>query len=108
MLKGALQAQPDNNKLRTHIAQLMIEDGDLTNIDDVLTDELDVVALGNDSIETKPEVAIKLAEIALDRNKANAHAYMLLAKVHRKQKDAEQALKYYNIAAVIDESLEGS
>ena len=64
MLKGALQAQPDNNKLRTHIAQLMIEDGDLTNIDDVLTDELDVVALGNDSIETKPEVAIKLAEIA--------------------------------------------
>ena len=108
MLKGALQAQPDNNKLRTHIAQLMIEDGDLTNIDDVLTDELDVVALGNDSIETKPEVAIKLAEIALERNKANAHAYMLLAKVHRQQKDAEQALKYYNIAAVIDESLEDS
>ena len=108
MLKGALQVQPDNNKLRTHIAQLMIEDGDLTDIDDVLTDELDVVALGNDSMATMPEVAIKLAEIALDRNKANAHAYMLLAKVHRQQKDAEQALKYYNIAAVIDESLEDS
>jgi len=106
MLKGALMAQPDNHKLRTHILQLMVEDGDVAGMDDVMSDDVDVISLGNSSLVVKPEMSLKLAEKALELDKANAHAYLLLAKAHRALGDAEQALKFYNIAAVIDESLE--
>jgi len=106
MLKGALEAQPDNHKLRTHIVELMVDDGDISGIDEVISNDLDLIAIGNSSLDLNPEVSIKFAEIALEEDKANAQAYLLLAKAQRTMGDSEQALKFYNIAAVIDEDLE--
>lgn len=106
MLQDALLAQPENHNLRAHIIQLMIDDNDLTGIEQLTNNQIDLMNLGNQSLSTKPEISIKLAETELLQNKANAQAYMLIAKAHKLLHNNEQALKFYKIAAVIDESLE--
>lgn len=106
MLQEALLAQPENHNLRAHIIQLMIDNNDLTGIEELINNQIDLITLGNQSLNNKPEISIKLAEIELLQNKANAQAYMLLAKSHKLLNNNEQAIKFYKIAAVIDESLE--
>lgn len=106
MLIEALKAQPDNDKLRGHIVQLMTEDDDFSQLDTMNMGERDLIVVANESIAVKPELAISLAEKALEMNKANAEAYMIVAKAHRERGDLEKAYKFYSIAAVIDERLE--
>jgi len=106
MLVEALKAQPGNKKLRMHIAELMVEDGDITGVEEIVSSVEDLQHLANGCLVTNAKISVQLAEKWLDKDKANANAYMLLAKAHRNLENDTEALKYYKIAAVIDESLE--
>lgn len=109
VLTEALEMQPENKKLRKHIIEAMAKINDLEGlkllVDNHLGDE-DVVLMAVESENFDNDTCLLLAELALDKNKANAQAYMVKSRYFCRNFDKEQATKFYKIACVIDESLE--
>ena len=113
LLAKALEADPADLDTRIHLAGLYVEAGRSEEAEGLIgaarvdSGSMEQALVGVRSlIAVEPALGLKLAERILQSDKACAPAHMLKAEIYREMGDRESARKHYNVAVVIDESLE--
>lgn len=115
LMLPALEADPGNWELRLHLASLYSNIDRLQQAADLIEQGSDFV-IGDEQVSTatnllaksSPDKALVFLDRAIASNKAFATAYLAKAKIYRERGMKDEARKNYNVAAVIDESLEDS
>jgi len=115
LLTSTLNQDPSNWDIRLHIAQLMLNEGHSRDAAQLLqaytpTPETESQQLELASIlyHQEPDAALQELDQIISSNKACAQAYRIKADIYRAKGMTQEAKKNYNVAAVIDESLEDS
>ena len=113
LLLKTLDTQPENWEIRLHIAELMLADarnadaaeliGKSNNLPDDEELLLKVATILSTSDKDK---SLRILDGIIANNKACAPAYRIKADIYRSRGMETEARKNYNVAAVIDESLE--
>ncbi len=113
LLLDTLDTQPENWKIRIHIAELMAADFHHDRAADLLNDyeplpEEESLLLSIASIHShaNSDKALRILDLIITNNKACAMAYRIKANIYQARGMEPEARKNYNVAAVIDESLE--
>lgn len=107
-----LEANPSNWELRLHLAELHQQDGRSSEAAELVThqpfpeSEEQRLLICNLLTPHHDELAFELIDQITADNKACAPAYLLKAGIYRAQGRKPEARKNYNVAAVIDASLE--
>lgn len=113
ILLDTLKTQPENWQIRIHIAELMTQDLHLEEARDLLNqppklpnDEIQLLKIAAIYQMTDSDKALVTLDQIISNNKACAQAYRIKASIYRQRGMEAEARKNYNVAAVIDESLE--
>ncbi len=113
LLMPGLTAAPDNWELRLHLAELHHADGRRAEAADLIKagrpfpkDEETALGIAGVLAYSDADAALEVLDGVIAENKACAAAYRLKAEVYRQRGMENEARKNYNVAAVIDESLE--
>lgn len=113
LLLNTLIQDPSNWDIRLHIAELMAADGDYGHAAETLKahqpfpdNEDTQLAIAEILGKQDWQTALKLLGDIISNNKACSKAYRIKADIYRSRGMKEDARKQYNVAAVIDESLE--
>ncbi len=108
-----LEADPTNWELRIHLAELHAQDGLHVEAGKLLLaqqpspeDEEQCLTMAKVLSAKYQDHALKLLDTIITHNKACAQAYRMKADIYRERGMTQDARKNYNVAAVIDESLE--
>ncbi|SHK02287.1 ATPase family associated with various cellular activities (AAA) [Rubritalea squalenifaciens DSM 18772] len=113
LLLNSLSQDPSNWDIRLHVAELLTAEGDHSRAADILKapqslpeteDKLLVIAelLANHDWQE----ALQILDSIISSNKACSKAYRQKADIYRERGMKDEARKQYNVAAVIDESME--
>jgi transitional endoplasmic reticulum ATPase len=112
ILEKALMVSPDDWETRAHLidAYLAAAQPDraahlLESAPRIPDTEVDALRKARVELEMNLSAAQATLEGILDRNKACAEAYLLLAKIFRKRGLRDEARKKYGAATIIDETL---
>ena len=112
LLEKALHATPDDWETRAHLIDEYLAIGAaeraaelLKNAPGIPDTEPDALRKARVEIETNPSEALVTLQNILNRNKACAQAYLLMAKVYQKNGLRDEARKKYGAATIIDENL---
>lgn len=112
LLQQSLRADPSNWDLRVHVAELLLAVNDQEQIAELLPESL-IPAEETSRLQAATllrradaDLALRLCALVISANKANARCYRLMADIYRDRGLSDLARKNYNVAAVIDESLE--
>lgn len=112
LLQQSLRADPSNWDLRVHVAELLMAVNDQEQIAELLPESL-IPAEETSRLQAATllrradaDLALRLCALVISANKANARCYRLMADIYRDRGLSDLARKNYNVAAVIDESLE--
>lgn len=112
LLQQSLRADPSNWDLRVHVAELLLAVNDQEQIAELLPESLipaeETTRLQAATLlrRADADLALRLCALVISANKANARCYRLMADIYRDRGLSDLARKNYNVAAVIDESLE--
>ncbi|MEM7387497.1 MAG: AAA family ATPase [Verrucomicrobiota bacterium] len=113
LLAKALEADPSDWDTRHHLAELYLEAGQGKEAADLIEKaplalETESEALRGAELLAKAdsERALAFLDQLLEQNKACAPAHWLKARIYQDTSNRELARKHYNVAAVIDESLQ--
>ena len=112
LLQQSLRADPSNWDLRVHVAELLMAVNDQEQIAELLPESLipaeETTRLQAATLlrRADADLALRLCALVISANKANARCYRLMADIYRDRGLSDLARKNYNVAAVIDESLE--
>lgn len=113
LLTSSLNQDPSNWDIRLHIAQLLLDDGKsspaaqlLTAYTPLPTDQESLLTFASIIRHNDWQTALQTLDQIIANNKACAPAYRLKADIYRDQGMTAEAKKQYNVAAVIDETLE--
>lgn len=113
LLLGTLAVDPSNWDIRLHIVELLRTLGAddeakalLNASDELPAEEGRALALVEQLRHLDKDKSLEVLDCLITRNKACAPAYMLKASIYRELGQRKEARKLYNVAAVIDESLE--
>lgn len=112
LLQQSLRADPSNWDLRVHVAELLMAVNDQEQIAALLPESLipaeETTRLQAATLlrRADADLALRLCALVISANKANARCYRLMADIYRDRGLSDLARKNYNVAAVIDESLE--
>lgn len=112
LLQQSLLADPSNWDLRLHVAQLLVAANESQNVAALLHES--VIPLEEQARmqaatllrRADADLALRLCAWVISQNKAHAACYRLMADIYRDRGLTDLARKNYNVAAVIDESLE--
>ncbi len=112
LLEKALHATPDDWETRAHLIDQYLAIGSVERAAELLKSapaipdtEQDALRKARVEIENTPSEALVTLQNILNRNKACAQAYLLMAKVHQKNGLRDEARKKYGAATIIDEKL---
>jgi ATP-dependent 26S proteasome regulatory subunit len=112
LLQQSLRADPSNWDLRVHVAELLMAVNDQEQIAALLPESIipaeETTRLQAATLlrRADADLALRLCALVISANKANARCYRLMADIYRDRGLSDLARKNYNVAAVIDESLE--
>lgn len=113
LLQKSLMLDPSDWETRLHIAELLINEGKTSEASELLnaidtppSDEATLLSYASILNHTDADQALTLLDQIISSNKACAAAYRIKADVYRSRGMVEEAKKQYNVAAVIDETLE--
>lgn len=112
LLQQSLRADPSNWDLRVHVAELLMAVNDQEQIAALLPESIipaeETTRLQAATLlrRADADLALRLCALVIASNKANAACYRLMADIYRDRGLSDLARKNYNVAAVIDESLE--
>lgn len=112
LLQQSLLADPSNWDLRVHVAELLMAVNDQEQIAALLPESMipneEKARLQAATLlrRADSDLALRLCAMVISANKANAGCYRLMADIYRDRGLSDLARKNYNVAAVIDESLE--
>lgn len=112
LLQQSLRADPSNWDLRVHVAELLLAVNDQEQIAELLPESLipaeETTRLQAATLlrRADADLALRLCALVISANKANARCYRMMADIYRDRGLSDLARKNYNVAAVIDESLE--
>jgi SpoVK/Ycf46/Vps4 family AAA+-type ATPase len=113
LMMPSLEAAPQNWELRLHLAELYRLDGKHSEAATLVKEgrpfpedeEIRLTACGILATDER-DLALELLDQIISANKACARAYLQKADIYRARGMEAEARKNYNVAAVIDESLE--
>jgi len=113
LMMPSLEAAPQNWELRLHLAELYRLDGKHSEAATLVKEgrpfpddeEICLTASGILAADER-DLALELLDQIISTNKACARAYFQKAEIYRARGMEAEARKNYNVAAVIDESLE--
>lgn len=112
LMRPTLEAAPENWDLRLHLAELLLQDSRHSEAISLLKEQpfpeaeasrLEIAKLLG---RGDGDSALVLLDLVIAENKACAQAYLQKAVIYRDRMMENEARKHYNVAAVIDESLE--
>lgn len=114
LLAKALEIAPGDWETRSHMAGLCLELGrmdqaaELVEAAPQLPDDMPGKLHAAELLSRAgaANAALRIADDLITENKANARAHLLKAHIYRERGMQIDARKHYNVAAVIDESLE--
>lgn len=112
LLQQSLRADPSNWDLRVHVAELLMAVNDQEQIAALLPESIipseETTRLQAATLlrRADADLALRMCALVIAANKANAACYRLMADIYRDRGLSDLARKNYNVAAVIDESLE--
>jgi len=112
LLERALAASPGDWETRAHLIDHYLAGNQAPRAADLLKSapavpdtEENLLRKARVEMETSPSDALLTLQSVLDRNKACAQAYLLLARLYQKRGLRDEARRKYGAATVIDESL---
>jgi AAA+ superfamily predicted ATPase len=112
LLQQSLLADPTNWDLRVHLAELLMAVNEQEKVSNMLSESV-IPAEENARLQAATllrradsDLALRLCALVISANKANAVCYRLMADIYRDRGLSDLARKNYNVAAVIDETLE--
>jgi AAA+ superfamily predicted ATPase len=112
LLQQSLLADPTNWDLRVHLAELLVAVNEQEKVSNMLSESV-IPAEENARLQAATllrradsDLALRLCALVISANKANAVCYRLMADIYRDRGLSDLARKNYNVAAVIDETLE--